>query len=304
MSHSVSYSVVLDQPASEVWHTVRDFNSYPVWVNGVEDSHIENDESGTTVGAVRNFGMGGGRTRQRLIAHSDIDRSFTYESCAPFVIEDESGCARTLLHYRGTLRLQPILEGNRCFAEWSSEFDCPHGDAEYWADWWATMLPVWLGSLQDYLGRQPPKARSTSRNPFGVPDVPDPDGHDVTAFANDVRLTGAAEDDNADAWDRPAASALASIEGNWSSRWNGEGFAWQRGHARISSDGERVYILFDWDDATKQGLIEARWDGHDRLVGRYLNLSAPDITRPWVGLIVDASRIDGKHSGGRIDFRR
>jgi len=51
-------------------------------------------------------------------------------------------------------------------------------------------------------------------------------------------------------------------------------------------------------------LIEARWDGRGRLIGRYLNLSAPDITRPWVGVIVDATRIDGEHSGGRIDFRR
>jgi hypothetical protein len=103
--------------------------------------------------------------------------------------------------------------------------------------------------------------RNMSRNPFGVQDAPDPDGENVTAFASGARLTGSADDDNAEAWDGP-------------------------------------------DDATKQGLIEARWDGQDRLIGRYLNLSAPEITRPWVGLIVDATRIDGEHSGGRIDFRR
>ena len=142
------------------------------------------------------------------------------------------------------------------------------------------------------------------RNPFGVQDVPDPDGEDVTAFADGVRLTGSADDDNAHPWDGRPADAPARLEGNWSSRWNAEGLDWQLGRAKLSVDDQRIYILFDWDDATKQGLIEAHWDGEDRLVGRYLNLSAPEITRPWVGLVVDATRIDGEHSGGRIDFRR
>jgi hypothetical protein len=297
MTDTAYYSVILDRPAADVWDIVRDFNSYPTWVDGVDESHIEEGLSGTAVGGVRNFAMGGARTRQRLVAHSDAERFFTYESCAPLEI-DVSGTVRTLLRYRGTLRLRPIIEGDRCFAEWSTEYDCPHGDAEYWAEWWAAMLPTWLGSLRHHIDNQP-----VSLNPFGVPDVPDPDGEDVTAFAGSVRLTGAADDENAQAWDGPSA-APASLEGNWSSRWNGEGFDWQQGHGRLSVDGNGVYILFDWDDAGKQGLIEARWDGQDRLVGRYLNLSAPEITRPWVGLIVDATRIDGEHSGGRIDFRR
>jgi len=145
-----------------------------------------------------------------------------------------------------------------------------------------------------------------SRNPFGVQDVPDPAGEDVAVFARQFGLTGSAEDDNADLWPGPAREVPVSIEGNWSSRWKGDGFAWQQGGGRLNGNGEWIYILFDWDGATKQGLIEARHDGRDRLIGRYLNLSAPDITRPWVGLIVDASRIDGEHSGsgGRIDFRR
>ena len=143
-----------------------------------------------------------------------------------------------------------------------------------------------------------------SRNPFGVPDVPDPDGEDVRAFAGRVHLSGSDDDDNAEAWDGRSGAAPASLEGNWSSRWNADGLGWQKGRGRLSVDGNRVYILFNWDDATKQGLIEASWDGQDRLIGRYLNLSVPEITRPWVGLIVDATRIDGQHSGGRIDFRR
>jgi hypothetical protein len=41
-----------------------------------------------------------------------------------------------------------------------------------------------------------------------------------------------------------------------------------------------------------------------RLVGKYINLSNPAITRPWIGLIVSERRIDGRWPQGRLDFRR
>jgi len=155
MSHTAYYSVVLDRSGPEVWDVVRDFNSYPIWVNGVEDSHIEANLSGTAVGAVRSFAMGGTRTRQRLLAHSDAEHFFTYESCSPLEIE-VSGVVRTLLHYEGTLQLRAIVEADRCFAEWSSKYECPHEDAEYWAEWWATALPTWLASLREQMSSQLP----------------------------------------------------------------------------------------------------------------------------------------------------
>ena len=135
ISHSY-YSVVLEPPAREVWDIVRDFNSYPLWVDGVEDSHIEKNLSGTTVGGVRNFSMGGFRTRQRLVAHSDATQFFTYASCDPFEIESD-GSARTLMHYEGTLQIRSVAEGDRSFAEWSTKYQCPPEDAGYWTDWWA-----------------------------------------------------------------------------------------------------------------------------------------------------------------------
>lgn len=153
---SSTYSVVLEQPVDQVWDIVRDFNSYPIWVNGVDDSHIEDNLSGTAVGAIRNFSMGGSRTRQRLLAHSDVDRFFTYESCTAFETTSD-GTTRTLVRYEGTLRVRPIAEGDRCLAEWSASYECPAEDAEYWATWWATALPAWLGSLRDHLDRLPVK---------------------------------------------------------------------------------------------------------------------------------------------------
>lgn len=152
MSSSARYSVVLEQSVREVWDIVRDFNSYPIWVNGVDESHIEEGIPGTAVGGVRSFSMGGVRTRQRLLAHSDADRFFTYEGCDAFEMES-NGPTRTLIHYEGTLRIRSIVEGDRSFAEWSARYECPPRDAEYWAEWWSQSLPVWLGSLRDHLDR-------------------------------------------------------------------------------------------------------------------------------------------------------
>jgi len=151
------------------------------------------------------------------------------------------------------------------------------------------------------------------RNPFNVMDVPDPNDREVMEFAAGATLDGSADDDNAKAWN--TASSRASydvIEGDWSSRWNGgvdptiPGDAkekWKQGRAEVKLAGKRIYLLFDWDHGARKGLIDARREGA-RLVGKYINLTDPAITRPWIGLIVDNGRIDGRWTGGRLDFRR
>jgi hypothetical protein len=153
----------------------------------------------------------------------------------------------------------------------------------------------------------------TKRNPFGVMDVPDPNDADVTQFADKTALDGSADDVNAANWATAKSPQPGTIEGNWSSRWNGgadptiagdSADKWKqgRGEARIAED--RVYLYFDWDSGKRKGLIEARRDGPQRLVGKYINLTSPSITRPWVGRIVDHRRIDGRFPEGRLDFRR
>lgn len=154
MSYSAYHSTVFDGwPADRVWEVVRDFNSYPIWVNGVDESHIEGGLPGTAVGVTRNFRMGTSRIRQRLLAHSDVDRFFTYESCEPFQM-DENGRDRTLVRYQGTLRITPITDGKRSFAEWSAEYECSAADADYWNTWWIKTPPEWLESLRAYLGAE------------------------------------------------------------------------------------------------------------------------------------------------------
>ena len=73
------YSTIFEQSADEViWTAIRDFNNYPVWVDGAGESEIEAGKSGDSVGAVRNVLYNGVRRRQKLLALSDTERSQTY----------------------------------------------------------------------------------------------------------------------------------------------------------------------------------------------------------------------------------
>jgi hypothetical protein len=153
-----------------------------------------------------------------------------------------------------------------------------------------------------------------TRNPFGVMDVPDPNDEEVTRFAGSATLEGSADDENAKTWSAADNSSQhATIEGNWSGRWNGgadptiagdAAHKWKQGRGQARITEERVYLYFDWDSGARKGLIDARREGPRRLVGKYINLSNPEITRPWIGLIVSDQRIDGRWTEGRLDFRR
>lgn len=72
------YSTVFEASAADVWQIVRDFNNYPVWVDGAGTSEIEGGKSGDTVGAIRNVLYQGRRIRQRLVAQSDVERTQVY----------------------------------------------------------------------------------------------------------------------------------------------------------------------------------------------------------------------------------
>ena len=157
-------------------------------------------------------------------------------------------------------------------------------------------------------------ASNIVENPFGVMDVPDAFDADVAAYAETASLDGAAADNNAAAWaGRDGHAAAGTIEGAWQSRWRGAadptipGDApdkWKQGAGEVSVANGRVYLKFEWNGGVRKGLIEARREGANRLVGKYINLTDPRITRPWIGLIVSNDRIDGRFPEGRLDFRR
>ena len=149
------------------------------------------------------------------------------------------------------------------------------------------------------------------RNPLGAMDVPHPNDGEVQTFAANTNLAGAMDDDNAASWAKSAADE--AIEGAWLSRWNGgadppiAGVAaekWKQGRAEIRVAHDRVYVLVDWDNGARRGLIDAERASETRLAGKYINLTNPEIMRPWVGLIVNERRIDGCWTQGRLDFRR
>ena len=109
-------SSVIDAPADRVWGVVRDFNALPKWHPAIADSRIESGQPSDKVGCIRNFNLkDGGNIREQLLTLSDYDYSCTYSILvSPMGVEN----------YIATLKLTPITDGNRTFAEWTAEFDC------------------------------------------------------------------------------------------------------------------------------------------------------------------------------------
>ncbi len=109
-------SSVIDAPADAVWQQVRDFNGLPNWHPGIAESRIEAGAPSDRVGCVRNFRTrDGGVIREQLLTLSDFEYECTYS-----ILESPMGVD----NYIATLKLTPITDGNRTFAEWSAEFEC------------------------------------------------------------------------------------------------------------------------------------------------------------------------------------
>ena len=112
----VYVSTVIDAGADSVWARIRDFNGLPQWHPGIADSRIENSEAADKIGCVRHFHTrDGGTIRERLLALSDYEFSCTYA-----ILDSPMGVE----NYVATLKLTPVTDGSRTFAEWSAEFDC------------------------------------------------------------------------------------------------------------------------------------------------------------------------------------
>ena len=115
-------SSVIDAPIDDVWGKIRDFNALPAWHPSIADSRIENDEPSDKVGCIRNFNLkDGGNIREQLLTLSDVDYQCTYSILiSPMPLDN----------YQATLRLVPITDGNRTYAEWTAEFTCRPEDEE------------------------------------------------------------------------------------------------------------------------------------------------------------------------------
>ena len=116
----VYVSGIIAAPINRVWAVARDFNNHDVWHPVIAESHIEDGLTSDVVGCVRNFTLtNGGHLRERLLALSDADHSFSY--CileSPLPIRD----------YHATFSLTPVTEGEQTFVEWSTRFEVAPDD--------------------------------------------------------------------------------------------------------------------------------------------------------------------------------
>jgi len=113
----VYQSTVLNAPAERVWRDLRDFNGLASWHPLIVLSRIEKDHPADKVGCVRNFQLkDGSRIREQLLSLSDFDYT-----CTSAILDGPPD----LSDHVAILRLFPVTEGNRCFIEWSAEFECP-----------------------------------------------------------------------------------------------------------------------------------------------------------------------------------
>jgi hypothetical protein len=149
------YSTVFDEPAAAIWEIVRDFNNYTVWVGGAGESQIEDGKSGDSVGAVRNVLYQERRIRQRLLALSDVERSQTYEFCGPPSLP--------VTGFQATIRLTPIIDGDRTFVEWWATFDCEPTRSAELSQTLRGWFSKWLESLRASLGRLGSSSQGLSR---------------------------------------------------------------------------------------------------------------------------------------------
>lgn len=141
------YSTVLDVAADRVWARVRAFDEY-AWAGAGYEASMEGGAHGDAVGGVRRIGTGNQPMRQRLLAHSDVDRSYTYAICdpSPYPVRD----------YQATLRVTRVVDGSRAFVEWWASFDCAEDQRGHWTAFFANEgFARWLTSLRDEFAGRP-----------------------------------------------------------------------------------------------------------------------------------------------------
>jgi hypothetical protein len=108
------YSTIFNQSADDVWNVIRDFNNYPVWVDGAGESQIEAGRPGD---------------------------SYAFAGEAPIPARN----------FQATLRVTPVVEGNRAFVEWWATFDCELDRCEERIAFFREAFAGWLESLRRHL---------------------------------------------------------------------------------------------------------------------------------------------------------
>lgn len=137
------YSVVLDHPAEAVWAVIRPFGHY-AWAGVDAETVIEDGKADAEVGAVRHVTMPGRAIRQKLLAHSDRERSYTYSFLEPAPVPN----------YVATIRVTPVAESGQAFVDWRATFDCAPDEQARWVDQFEQKgFAVWLAALRRFMAQ-------------------------------------------------------------------------------------------------------------------------------------------------------
>jgi hypothetical protein len=81
-----------------------------------------------------------------LLALSDVERSQTYAFAAEAPIP--------VWNFRATIRVTPVVDGERAFVEWWATFDCDVHSHDERIAFFRDAFAGWLGSLRRHLQRQ------------------------------------------------------------------------------------------------------------------------------------------------------
>lgn len=112
-------SMIIDAGIETVWSAVRAFDGVAAWNPGVDRAELENDAP-TATGTIRKLHIPDGTIfRETLLAHSDLDHSYTYD-----ILE----CPLPVTGYVSTHRFIPITHSGQTLGIWESWFDCASGD--------------------------------------------------------------------------------------------------------------------------------------------------------------------------------
>jgi hypothetical protein len=157
------YSLVLDHAADDVWAVIRRFDHY-AWAGVESRTVIEEGKAGDQVGAIRRVALTDRTIRQILLAHSDLDRSYTYALCdpPPFPVRN----------YTATIRVVPVVESGEAFVEWWATFDCAAEEYERWTSYFRDEgFARWLAALGRFMATAPGRegARERRGDPASAP---------------------------------------------------------------------------------------------------------------------------------------
>ncbi|WNJ89549.1 SRPBCC family protein [Bosea sp. 685] len=137
------FSIVLDNAADDVWAVIRPFDHY-AWAGVESETIIEKDKAPDQVSAIRRVTMGETIIRQILLAHSDVERSYTYGFCDPVPFP--------VRNYTATIRVTPVVETGAAFVEWSATFDCAEHDHDRWTSHFEKEgFAQWLTALRRFM---------------------------------------------------------------------------------------------------------------------------------------------------------